>query len=105
MISKKMYRFLKKLPRWPLNKSFDKIITESKRDKFTRLDLLVDAKSKGLVDCNGKEDKGTSGYYLTENGQEAIEAYKRELGASQKATWALVIAGLSFVVSIIAFFC
>ena len=104
MITKEMYRFLKQLPRWPENKSFDKIVTTPKTDKFVQLGMLVEARERGLVGCNGKEEDNTAGYYLAESGQEAIDEYKRQIGSNRKATWALIIAGLSFVVSIIALF-
>ena len=102
MISKDMYRLLKRFPRWPDNKPFDIIEKIPFMDKYLCLGLLMDAKQKGLVGCNGKEEENTAGYFLAEDGRAAIEEYKRQKGADNKATWALVIAGLSFLSSVAA---
>lgn len=102
MITKDMYRLLKRLPRWPRNKSFDEIEKMPFMDKFLRLGLLIDARKRGLVNCNGKEEDNTAGFYLSESGKEAIDEYKRQRVADSKATWALIISGLSFVVAIVA---
>ena len=40
--------------------------------------------------------------YLTEEGKEAIDEYKRQMRSDQKATWALIIAGLSLLASVAA---
>lgn len=102
MITKEMYQFLKQLPRWPENKSFDEIVTIRKKDKIAQLGMMMEARKRGLIGCNGKEEDNTAGYYLDECGQEAIDEYKRQLGADRKATWAIIISGLSLVVAIVA---
>jgi hypothetical protein len=102
MISKDMYRLLKKFPRWPNNKTFDELDKVIRRDDFVNFGLLMNAKERGLVGCNGKEEDNTAGFYLTEEGKEAIDEYVRQRSSDRKATWALIIAGLSFVASVVA---
>lgn len=102
MITKEMYQFLKQLPRWPENKSFDEIVTIRKKDKIAQLGMMMEARKRGLIGCNGKEEDNTEGYYLDECGQEAIDEYKRQIGSDRKATLALIISMLSFLASVAA---
>ena len=102
MISRDMYCLLKKLPRWPSNKTFEELDKVIRRDDFVSLGLLMNAKERGLIGCNGKEEDKTNGFYLTEEGKEALDEYTRQKSSDRKATWALVIAGLSFVASVAA---
>ena len=102
MISKEMYRFLKRLPRWPRNKSIPEIEKTPFMDKYLRLGLMIEAKQRNLIGCNGKEEDNSAGFYLAESGQEAIEEYKRQIGADRKATWALIISALSLLASVAA---
>jgi hypothetical protein len=44
----------------------------------------------------------TSPFYLTEAGQVAIEEFENYKSSSKKATWAIIIAGLSFIASVVA---
>lgn len=104
MISKDMYRFLKRIPRWPRNKTFAQIDKMPFMDRFLRLGLLIEAKQRGFIGCNGKEEDNTAGFFLEEQGKEAVEEYKRQKGADVKATWALVLAAMSLGVSIVALF-
>ena len=102
MISKDMYRLLRILPRWPSNKSFEELEGFIRRDDFVSFGLLMNAKERGLVNCNGKEEDKTIGFYLTEEGKEAVDEYARQRRSDRKATWALIIAGLSMAASIAA---
>ena len=102
MISKEMYRLLKNIPRWPNNKTFGELDKILRRDDLVSFGLLMNAKERGLVGCNGKEEDKTRGFYLTEEGKEAIDEYARQKSSDRKATWALIIAGLSFVASVVA---
>ena len=102
MISKDMFRLLKRFPRWPDNKPFDIIEKIPFMDKYVCLGLLMDAKQKGLVGYNGKDEENTAGYFLTEDGRSAIEEYKRQIDSERKATWALIISGFSLIVAIVA---
>lgn len=102
MISRDMYRLLKKFPRWPSNKTFEELDKVIRRDDFVNFGLLMNAKERGLVGCNGKEADNTAGFYLTEEGKEAIDEYVRQRSSDRKATWALIIAGLSFFASVVA---
>jgi hypothetical protein len=102
MISRDMYRLLKRFPRWPRNKKFEEIGVFPLIGKYHRLGLAMHAKEQGLIGCNGKEENDTEGFYLTEIGEEAIEEYRRQRQADAKATWAIVISILSLAVSIAA---
>ena len=107
MISKQMYKVLKKIPRHPQRMTFKEISDKKLMDISLLWSLIEEA-----IDCqyiafsgrNAVSDLSRSSFYLTEEGQIALEEYKRQLGADRKATWALIIAGLSFVVAIIALF-
>ena len=102
MISRDMYRLLKRFPRWPNNKPLEGIGMFPLMDKYHRLGLIMDAKERGLIDCIGREGDNAAGFYLTEIGREAVEEYKRQSRADNKATWAIIIAALSLIVSIVA---
>ena len=102
MISREMYRLLRKLPRWPSNKTFEELDKVIRRDDLVSFGLLMNAKERGLVGCNGKEEDKTRGFYLTEEGKEAIDEHKRQMRSDRKATWALIIAGLSLLASVAA---
>ena len=107
MISKQMYKILKKIPRHPQRMTFKEISDKKLLDISLLWSLLEEA-----IDCryivfsgrNAVSDLSRSSFYLTEEGQIALEEYKRQLGSDRKATWALIIAGLSFSVAIIALF-
>ena len=107
MISKKMYKVLKKTPRHPQRITFKEISDKKLMDISLLWSLIEEA-----IDCqyiafsgrNAVSDLSRSSFYLTEEGQIALEEYKRQLGSDRKATWALIIAGLSFIVAIIALF-
>ena len=105
MISKQMYKILKKIPRHPQRMTFKEISDKKFMDISLLWNLLEEA-----IDChyivfsgrNAVSDLSRSSFYLTEEGQIALEEYKRQLGADRKATWAIIISGLSLVVAIVA---
>ena len=105
MISKQMYKILKKIPRHPKRMTFKEISDKKFMDISLLWSLLEEA-----IDCryivfsgrNAVSDLSRSSFYLTEEGQIAIEEYKRQLGADRKATWALIISALSFIASVVA---
>ena len=102
-----MYKVLKKTPRHPQRITFKEISDKKLMDISLLWSLIEEA-----IDCqyiafsgrNAVSDLSRSSFYLTEEGQIALEEYKRQLGSDRKATWALIIAGLSFIVAIIALF-
>ena len=104
MISRDMYRLLKRFPNWPHNKAFEKIGIFPLMDKYHRLGLVMEAKSRGLIECNGREEDSSAGFYLTEAGRQTIEEYKRQTRADINATWALIIAILSLIASVVSIF-
>ena len=107
MISKHMYKIPKRIPRHPQRMTFKELSDKKLLDISLLWSLLEEA-----IDCryivfsgrNATSDLSKSSFYLTEEGQIALDEYKRQLGADRKSTWALIIAGLSFVVAIIALF-
>ena len=100
MITKDMYRLLKRLPRWPANKNREQIDRIVVIDKFLKLHLIMSGIEKGYIGSNGKEE--TAGFYLTECGKEAVEEYQRAQKATSRSTCALVISLLSLLVSVVA---
>lgn len=108
MISKQMYKVLKKIPHSPTTTTFKDM--ESK--KIVDINLLKDLLSNALASKyiafsfrnNPYNDILKSNFALTEDGQIAIEEYEGTKYNSKLSTWALIIAGLSFIVAIIALF-
>ena len=100
MISKNMKQFLSEIPAWPQNISVDKLSSSKKNKNYIYVQLFANAQKQGFIGINGKGEK--EGIYLSEKGREAIEEYCRTKNASSKSTWALIIAGLSFLTSAIA---
>lgn len=108
MISKNMYKVLKKIPHAPSTTNYKKLIKENIIDSCLLATILKEAENYhyisfnvDLIIRNGIEVK----YYdfsLIEAGQVAIEEYKSQKSSSRKSTWALIIAGLSFIASVIA---
>ena len=105
MISKQMYKILKKIPHSPERITLKELREKVKIDVSLMWNILEDA-----MDCNyivyasrnPYNDIKQSPFYLTEAGQIEIEEYGREKNSSKKATWALVISGLSFIASVVA---
>ena len=106
MISKSMYKVLKHIPQSPnkitlIDLSKEKICDVS----FLKKRLLEAMSSEYIRFCNYKlPSKGIDlePFYLTEAGRVEVEAYENQRGSSTKATWALIIAGLSLLVSAVA---
>ena len=108
MISKQMYNVLKEIPHSPSTITF----SDMENKKIVEINLLKDLLSDALDNKyigfpfrnNPYNDILKSKFSLTELGQIAIEEYKGTSYNSKLSTWALIVAGLSFIVSIIALF-
>lgn len=108
MISKKMYRILKNVPHAPQKINLKELREKINIDITEMWEILEDAISCNYIAFTSHDPHNTipkSDFCLTKAGQIEIEEYGRTISSESKATWALVIAGLSFVVSIIAIFC
>ena len=108
MITKQMYKILKEIPHSPSTTTF----ADMENKKIADINLLKDLLSNALENKyiafsfrnNPYNDILKSKFALTELGQIAIEEYIGTKYNSKLSTWALIVAGLSFVVSIIALF-
>jgi hypothetical protein len=69
---------------------------------WSLLEEAIDCRYVVFSGRNAVSDLSRSSFYLTEEGQIALEEYKRQLGADRKATWALIISVLSFLASVAA---
>ena len=108
MISKQMNRVLKKVPHAPQKINLKELREKINIDITEMWEILEDAMSCNYIVFASHDPYNSipkSYFCLTEAGQIEIEEYGRTINSESKATWALVIAGLSFVVSIIAIFC
>lgn len=106
MISKNMCKVLKAIPH-PPNKTNFKDLSDKKIVDISFLkSILKEALHYNYIayidKTNPYKQIESNLFYLTELGQVAIEEYKSQKGSSAKATWALIIAGLSFVASVVA---
>ena len=108
MISKQMYNILKHIPHSPESTTFKEMDSKKLVDICFLKDLLNDAKNNNYIAFpirnNLYNDILTTNFSLTESGQVAIEEYEGTKYNSKQSKWALIIAGLSLVVSIIALF-
>ena len=102
MISRDMYRMLKRIPRWPYNKSFDKISKIPFMRKYLPLHLMMEAKLREYVGCNGTKEHNDEGFYLTEKGKEAIDEFRQQKITNRIGWIALAISLGSLLVSIIS---
>ena len=108
MISKQMYKVLKEVPHSPATTTF----ADMEKKKIADINLLKDLLRNALENNyiafsfrnNPYNDILSSKFSLTESGQIAIEEYTETKYNSRLSTLALIIAGLSFIVSIIALF-
>lgn len=108
MITKDMYRVLKNIPRSPKETNSLKLLAKKTVEENLLFDILLDALNCRFImyterprrDLHYSLEK--SSFCLTEAGQLQIEEYENQRGSSTKATWALIIAGLSFLASVIA---
>ena len=105
MISKNMYKVLKILPHAPCTMTFEELHNICKITTCRLIELLEEAEKHSYLEIVFLDDEKiviNSDLYLMEAGQTAIEKYKKQKGDSAKATWALIIAGLSFIASVVA---
>ena len=109
MISKKNYIVLRKIPQFPETTTLVEL-QKSKAIKWRRINvsllawIVEESMDNGLIAHKGRSapyEVTSWKFYRTEAGQIALEEYKRSCSASVKSTWALIIAGLSFLVSCI----
>lgn len=99
LITKDMYRFLKRFPLWPKNKTqkqIDRIIVIS---KLRKLHLQMDGIKKGYVSVNGNGDN--AGFYLTEKGKEVIEEYQRANKADLLSNITVIVSILTLLASLL----
>lgn len=108
MISKQMYGLLTEIPHSPITTSFQEIADKQILDISLLKNLLNNAVENKYIAYPSRvspyNDILTTNFSLTESGQIAIEEYRGTRYNSKLSTWAIIIAGLSFVVSIIALF-
>ena len=108
MISKQMFKVLKEVPHSPTTTTFQDMDKKQIVDINLLKNLLKDAFDNRYIDFQFRNspynDITTTRFSLTELGQIAIEEYKGTRYNSRLSTWAIIIAGLSFIVSIIALF-
>ncbi|MBE7707045.1 MAG: hypothetical protein E7Z91_07390 [Cyanobacteria bacterium SIG30] len=106
MISKNMYKVLKQIPHAPNKTNFKGLSDKKIIDISFLKSVLREAISyKYIQYCdpsNPFRQVEVHNFYLTEAGQVQIDEYENQKGSSAKATWALVIAGLSFIASVVA---
>ncbi len=108
MITKEMYKVLKKVPRSPKETNSLKLLAKKIFEVNLLFDILQDALNCRFImytehprrDLHYSLEK--SSFCLTEAGQLQIEEYENQRGSSAKTTWALIISGLSFVASVVA---
>ena len=110
MISKKNYIVLRKVPQFPETTTLREL-QKSKAIKWRKINvsllarIVEDSMDNGLITQKSHSptcDVTSWKFYRTEAGQIALEEYKRSCSASVKSTWALIIAGLSFLVSCVS---
>lgn len=107
MISKQMYKVLKNIPHSPKMITFKEMETKGIVDINLLKNLLMVAKTHKYIAFYASmpnNDILKSQFGRTEEGQIAIEEYEGTKYNSKLSTWALIIAGLSFIVAIIALF-
>ena len=104
-----MYEILKNVPHSPKETNFKEMDGKKLVDISLLKNLLNDAKENNYITFsfrnNPYNDIFRTNFSLTELGQVAIEEYEGTKYSSKQSKWALIIAGLSLVVSVIALFC
>lgn len=105
MISKDMYKFLKAAPRYPKRVTFNEVMKNKHWDAVLFRSLLKEAMECQYIQYNGHQPitsliHSNMPYSISELGQIELEEYKRGSGASIRSTLALIISGLSFLVSV-----
>ena len=108
MISKQMYKVLKKIPHAPSTTTMNDLHNLHIVDINILKNLLNNAIDNKYITFstrgNPYNDISQNKISLTEAGQVAIEEFKGTKYNTKLSTWAIIIAGLSFIVSIIALF-
>ena len=107
MISRKMYKILKEIPHSPNKTTLKELREKLKIDINEMWDILEDAMSCHYIAHTSHSPYNNiqqHPFCLTEAGQIELEEYRRTSGASTKSTWALIIAVLSLLVSVVAIF-
>ena len=108
MISNDMYKVLKRVPRYPKDTTSSKLLERKTLKVDLLFEILQDAKACKYIMYTERPRRNlyysleNSPFCLTEAGKIQIEEYKNQKGSSAKATWALIIAGLSFLSSAVA---
>lgn len=108
MISKDMYNVLKQIPRFPNDTNLQKLLSKKTLEINLLFEILNDALNcKYIIFTQSNNDKNyytfeKSSFSITEAGQIQIEEYENKKISSTKSTWALIIAGLSFLTSAVA---
>ena len=108
MISKDMYKVIKRIPRFPKDTTSLKLLKGKKFEVDLLFDILLDALNCRYIvytKSNNSSNHYTlekSSFSLTEAGQLQIEEYKNKKSSSTKATWAIIISILSLIISAIA---
>ena len=103
MISKDMYRFLKHIPRWHKSKPLDDGIKIPFMNKFLSFRLQADATCRKYIAYNGTEEQNNIGYYLTEEGCEAVEEYARNQSTARLSKIAIVLSVIGLLISLASF--
>ena len=108
MISKQTHKILKEIPHAPYTITFSEMASKKMVDINLLKNLLSNALENKYITFpfrnNPYNDILESKFSLTELGQTAIEEYEGTKYNTKLSTWAIIIAGLSFAVSIIALF-
>ena len=105
MISKTMYKLLRKIPHSPSGTTFADLANKNIMDINLLNDLLKDANNNNYIAFSAHmpyNDLKRSKFCLTETGQVAIEEYEGTTYNTKLSTWAIVISALSFVASVVA---
>ena len=106
MISKEMYMVLSKIPGSPKATDFAELNAKHLYDINHLYDVLKDAYSAHYVAYSDKtaySDIKLDKFFLTEKGKVAREEYLVQKHSSTKATVALIISGISLIISVAAF--
>ncbi|MBE6754436.1 MAG: hypothetical protein E7559_08850 [Ruminococcaceae bacterium] len=107
MISKDMYRALKEIPRSTEKTTLPKLV--EKRIMKTELlwDLIEEAINCNYISYSARNphnDIYKMSFSLSELGQIEMEEYRRKVFSAVKSTLAVIISGISLIVSIVAIF-
>ncbi len=103
-----MYKVLKVIPHTPYTTTFKELDSKKIVEISILNNLLVEALNNKhisyTVPNNPYNDIHKNSFSLTELGQIAIEEYKGTTYNTKLSTMAIILAGLSFIVSIVALF-